>query len=559
MSPRESNDSLSKTLKIVALGGLGEIGMNCMCLEWDDALVLIDCGIQFPGSLFPGADMLTPDMRYLMERRKKFKGVVVTHGHDDHIGAIPFLSERMPVTVYTPPFAKGLLKNKMSEVPASKGVEYVDYDAGKPFTVGPFTFHPIPVSHSIIDSHAFAIETPVGTLIHTGDFKHDPTELINGKSFSFDEFEKWGKKGVRLLMSDSTNAERLGHTISEEDIAGSFESIFQQQNSRILIACFASNIRRLENLFRVAARMKKKVALLGRSMHSYTRLAHELSKMNIPADTLILVENTGLYQDKDVIVLATGSQAEPQSGLVRVAHGEHKDFKVKPGDQIYLSSRFIPGNERNIAAMIDQLYRAGAEVTYEAFHSIHVSGHGFQEELLMMLGSCRPEFFVPLHGEYRHLSKHAKLAKTSGVKPQNVFVIENGQSVELDAKGMRLGEKFDIEKGVVVDGFSMETSATLFSKRIQLAKTGIVFVTVLRDRKTHDLVSRPSIVPYGLLYKEGENEDDCVEDAKYWVEDAYEDILEKDDSLDALRIEMRRFWRKRVSHKPVVIPLILDV
>ncbi len=548
-----------KVLRILPLGGLGEIGMNCLCLEWDDALVLIDCGIQFPGSAFPGAEMLTPDMRYLMERRKKMKGVVVTHGHDDHIGAIPFLSERMPLTVYTPPFPKGLLKNKLSEVPDSKGVEFVEYKAPQSFKVGPFTFHPIPVSHSIIESHAFAIETPVGTIIHTGDFKHDPTDVLQGKSFSFDEFEKWGAKGVRLLMSDSTNAERLGHTISEEDITGSFESIFQQQNSRILIALFASNIRRLENVFRVAARLGKKVALLGRSMHSYTRLAHELSAMNIPPETLILVENTSLYRDQDVIVLATGSQAEPQSALVRIAHGEHKDFKIKPGDQVYLSSRFIPGNERNIAAMIDQLYRAGAEVTYEAFHSIHVSGHGFQEELMMMLGACKAEFFIPLHGEYRHLSKHAKLAKKSGIRPENIQVIENGQSIELDASGMRLGPKYEIEKGVVVDGYSMETSATLFSRRIQLAKTGIVFVTILRDRKTHDMVSRPSIVPYGLLYREGENEEDSVEDAKNWVEDAYEDILDKDDSLEALRIEMRRYWRKRASHKPVVIPLILDV
>lgn len=545
-------------LKVLPLGGLGEIGMNCLCLEWGDALVLVDCGIQFPGASYPGAEMLTPDLRYLVERRHKMLGVVVTHGHDDHIGAIPFLAERMPLTVYTPPFPRGLLQNKLQEMPRTHKIEFVEYQPHESFEVGPFTFHPIPVQHSIIESHAFAIETPVGTLVHTGDFKHDPNEH-HGKSFSFEAFEAWGKKGIKLLLSDSTNAERIGHTLSEVDISHSFESIFENQSGRILIALFASNIRRLESLLQIAHRRGKKVALVGRSMHSYTRLAHDQDGMDIPKNTLILAENVGNYPDDKVVFLLTGSQAEPQSALVRIAHGEHKEIKIKSGDQIFLSSRFIPGNERNIAAMIDQLYRSGAEVTYEAFHSIHVSGHGFQEELLMMLAACQPEFFIPLHGEYRHLAKHAKLAKQAGVTPENVFVIENGQSIEIDRAGVRLGEKFELEKGVIVDRFSMESSASLFSKRVQLAKTGIVFVSLLKDRKTHELVCRPSVMPYGLMYREGEQEYETIEGAKDAIEDFYEELLEAQDMNEALRIEMRRYFRKRVSHKPVVVPVILDV
>lgn len=547
-----------KMLKVLPLGGLGEIGMNCLALEWDDALVLVDCGIQFPGPNYPGAEMLTPDLRYLIERRKKLKGVVVTHGHDDHIGGIPFLAERMPVTVYTPPFPRGLLENKLEEHPGAREVTFVEYQAGKSFSVGPFTFHPIPVQHSIIESHAFAIETPVGVVVHTGDFKHDPNE-IGGESFSFEGFERWGNAGIRLLMSDSTNAERIGHTISELDIAGSFEKIFDKQSGRILVALFASNIRRIETLLHLAHQRGKKVALLGRSMHSYTRLAHELGTIKIPPETLVLVEHVGQFKDDEVIVLLTGSQAEPQSALVRIAHHEHKDFEIRPGDTVYLSSRFIPGNERNISAMIDQLYRSGAEVVYESFHAIHVSGHGFQEELLMMLNACKPQYFVPLHGEYRHLSKHAKLAKQSGVRPENVFVIENGQSIELGVDSMRLGEKYELEKGVVVDRFSMESSATLFSKRVQLSKTGVVFAGIVRDKRTHDLICRPSVMPYGLLYREGEDEVSTVEGAKDWIEDIYEEILDAEDPVEALRIEMRRYFRKKVSHKPVVIPLITDI
>ncbi len=545
-------------LKVLPLGGLGEIGMNCLSFEWEDSIVLIDCGVQFPGPSYPGAEMLIPDLRYIIERKKKLVGVVVTHGHDDHIGAIPYLAEHMPVTVYTPPFPRGLLNNKLVEHPAAKEVTFVEYKPNESFVVGPFTFHPIPVMHSIIESHAFAIETPVGVVVHTGDFKHE-TQEIGGDSFSFDEFERWGNQGIKLLMSDSTNAERLGHTISELEITATFEDIFSKQTGRILIALFASNIRRIESFLHLAHKLGKKVALVGRSMHTYSRLAHEQGTLKIPPDTLVLVERIGEVTDDKVIILLTGSQAEPQSALVRIANEDHKDLSIRDNDTIYFSSRFIPGNERNITSLIDQLYRQGAEVVYESHHTIHVSGHAYQDELLMMLNACKPKYFVPLHGEYRHLSKHSKLARQSGVKPENIFIIENGQSIEVGVDGVRLGEKHELEKGVVVDRFSMESSTAQFSKRVQLAKTGLVFASLLRDKRTKDLLCRPSIMPYGLLYREGEEEKETVERAKDWIEDLYEEIIAAQDPLEALRVEVRRFFRKRVSHKPVVMPLILDI
>jgi ribonuclease J len=420
-------------LRVLPLGGLGEIGMNCMLLEWKNEVILIDCGIQFADPSYTGIELLAPDFSFLRKKLKKIKGVIVTHGHEDHIGAIPYLAREVPLNIYTTPFPRGLLAEKFTEFSKLKEVKFHGIKPREKFTVGSFTFDPIPVAHSIIESLAVSIETPVGTLIHTGDFKHDANELGEAK-FDFKPFEQIGKKGVRLLMSDSTNAERTGHTLSERDITKSFEKILKEQNTRIIIGLFASNIRRVENLLKVAGKLGKKVALAGRSMHTYTKLAHEQLSLTIPVDTLVAIEDTHKYPDDQVVVLVTGSQAEPGSALMRMSQGTHNTFSIKPNDSIILSSRFIPGNERAITRMIDELYRLGADVMYESIHQIHVSGHGFQEELLMMLNATKPENFVPIHGEFRHLKKHSLLAKKAGVDGKKIFVIENGQSILIDGK-----------------------------------------------------------------------------------------------------------------------------
>lgn len=548
----------SEKLRILPLGGLGEIGMNCMAIEWKDTIVLLDCGIQFPDANHPGVDLLLPDMGYLRERLDKIKAVVVTHGHDDHIGAIPYLAKETDFDVYSTPFPRGLLENKLVEHSGLHEIRFHEVKPAQAFKVGPFTFHPIRVQHSIIESLAFAIETPVGVVIHTGDFKHDAHE-IGGEVIGFEAFEEWGKKGVLLLMSDSTNAERCGHTLSERDITESFNRIFEKQTGRIIVALFASNIRRVENLLAIAHSMGKKVAFAGRSMLSYTKLAFDQNTFHIPADTLIPLEHIGKYSDKDIIVLATGSQAEPQSALVRVSQGIHKDLAIRAGDLVIMSSRFIPGNERNITGMIDHLYRQGADVLYEAIHQVHVSGHGFQDELMLMLRATRPKFFVPIHGEYRHLKKHALLAQQSGVKPENILVVEDGQSFEADENGVRLAAKIEVKKVAVVEGDLIQTTPEGFAERLVLAKTGIVFTALIRDAKTGKLLADPQVAMHGMFFREGNEVKHVVEDAQDRLEDVFEESSDRDDFNDIVRLEMRRFFKKKATHKPQVISLILDV
>ncbi|MBY0371006.1 ribonuclease J [bacterium] len=548
----------SKKLKIIPLGGLGEIGMNCMVLEWDREMVLVDCGIQFPDASVPGVELLTPDLSYVRQNAKRLKGIVLTHGHDDHIGAIPFLLMDLELDVYCTPFPRGLIQNKLQEYPRLEEIRFHEITPRKKFKVGPFTFEALPVAHSIIEATALAIETPVGIVIHSGDFKHDDDLMPEGET-GFAAFEEYGKKGVRLLLSDSTNAERIGHTMSEEQVTGSFEGVFEKQKSRLFIALFASNIRRVENLLALAKRTGKKVAFAGRSMHSYTRLAHGNESMEIPEDTVILLERLGEYPDKDVVVLMTGSQAEPGAALVRVAYGTHKDLKLREGDTVVLSSRFIPGNEKAINAMINQLFRAGAEVAYESFHKVHVSGHGFQDELLMLLNAVKPECFIPVHGEYRHLARHARLAISSGVKKEKTAVIENGQVMELSEDGLEYGPLLELRKGVIVEGEFMAGDPALFSQRNSLARTGIAFVSFTRDSRSHKLLEAPVVKLYGILYRDGVHPDDVPLDASEMLEDLYPDFSRREDWQEIVKIELRRFLKKRASHKPVVIAVMQDV
>lgn len=555
---KQSGKETSQKLRIIPLGGLGEIGMNCLVIEYGQDLVLIDCGVQFPDSHWPGMDILVPDFDYVRQKLSNLRAVIVTHGHDDHIGAIPYLLKEKQLDIYATPFPTGLISQKLTEHSDLNEVRFHKIENRKKFKVGPFTFDPIPVQHSIIEALAFAIETPVGTLIHSGDFKHDAHETSQGM-IGFEPFEEWGKKGVALLLSDSTNAERPGHTLSEMEIKQSFEQILKRQKSRMIIALFASNIKRVEKLLQLAHEQGKKVAFGGRSMHSYTKLAFEQNSLSIPPETLVLLEHIGQYPDDKVIVLVTGSQAEPQSALLRISEGIHKDFQIRPGDLVVMSSRFIPGNERAITKMIDQLYRAGAEVLYESIHQVHVSGHGQQEELLMMLKATRPKYFIPIHGAYRHLSKHAGLAKESGVQPENIKVIEDGQIVELSKDGLEIGERLELNRGVVVGTSFVEGSPDVFSQRSNLSKTGVVFAVFMRDSKSLKLIAPPSVYPYGLMYFRGENPEHVAQDAEDHLEDIYYDAMHSGELEETLRLEGRRFYKKRASHKPVFIPLVLDV
>ncbi|MBM4316315.1 MAG: ribonuclease J [Deltaproteobacteria bacterium] len=547
-----------KKLRLLPLGGLGEIGMNCLVVEYGPDLVLIDCGVQFPDSHWPGMDLLVPDFSYVRDRLDSLKAVVVTHGHDDHIGAIPYLLKERDLDVYATPFPTGLISQKLAEHSDLKEIRFHKIENRKRFTIGPFTFDPIPVQHSIIEALAFAIETPAGVVIHSGDFKHDAHETSQGK-IGFEPFQEWGDLGVKLLLSDSTNAERPGHTLSEMEIKDSFTEILNKQTGRVVIALFASNIKRVEKLMHLVHSQGKKVAFAGRSMHTYTKLAFEQNSLKIPPETLVLLENIGMFPDDKIVVLVTGSQAEPQSALLRISEGIHKDFQIKKGDLVVMSSRFIPGNEKAISKMIDQLYRSGAQVIYESIHQVHVSGHGQQEELLMMLKATRPQFFIPIHGAYRHLSKHAKLAEESGVALENIRVIEDGQLVELSDKGLESVETIELKKAVVVGTSFVEGSPDVFAQRNNLAKTGVVFAVFMRDVKTLKLIAPPAVKAYGLMYFQGEKPEYVAEDAEDHLEDVYYAALHSGELEETLRLEGRRFFKKKVSHKPVFIPLVLDV
>jgi ribonuclease J len=543
-------------LKVIPLGGLGEIGMNAMALETHCDMVLIDCGLQFPDASYPGVEVLVPDLSYVLERLDKLRGIIVTHGHDDHIGAIPFLLREKELDIYSTPFPRGLIEQKLVEFSGVKEARFHTVEPRKKFSVGCFNFDPIPVQHSIIEALAFAIETPAGTVIHSGDFKHDPKEASRGE-ITFQAFHEYGDKGVLLLMSDSTNAEREGHTLSEVDIEKSFEKILTNQTGRLIIALFASNIRRLERIMAIAKKQGKKVALMGRSMHSYTRIAFEQNSLTIPEDTLIPIENVGKYRDDQVIVLSTGSQAEPRSALVRVAEGIHKDFEIRKTDTVVMSSRFIPGNERAITRMIDNLYRSGADVLYESVHQIHVSGHGFQEELMMMLKATRPKFFIPIHGEFRHLSKHAKLAVGSGVKEENSVVVEDGQVIEITADEIKLGEKLEIVKLPAVENLYVDGSPEALKQKHALAKAGIVFVALFRNPRTHQLLSDPIVCVQGLLLYHGSDEQEVIAGAKKKLIAVNADYGDREDFEEIVKLETRRYFRRHASYKPVVIPVVI--
>lgn len=548
----------SKRLKILPLGGLGEIGINCLVVEWDRSLILVDCGIQFPDAIHPGVELFLPDLSYVISRLDNLKGVVVTHGHDDHIGAIPFLARNREIDVYCTPFPRGLIEHKLSEDSEALGVKFHEIEPMKSFKVGPFTIQPIPVQHSIIEALALGIDTPEGTLVHSGDFKHDANP-VGGQVVTLEPFKELSKKGVLCLFSDSTNAERSGHTLSEVDVERSFEGIFQRQKTRIVIALFASNIRRIGNLLAMAHRMGKKVVLLGRSMHGYTRLAHEQGSLNIPEDTLILPENTQRYPDDKIIILATGSQAEPQSALVRMAHETHKEVELKPGDLVILSSRFIPGNEKAISGMINQLYRAGADVVYESLEPIHTSGHGFQEELRLLHEACRPKHFVPVHGEYRQLAKHGRLAAEWGTPKENVFVIENGQALEFEGGRARLGDKITLQRAAIVMSTQMEPKPTVFAQRFGMAKAGIVFSAVFRDAKKRKLIGDPALATHGLLFRQGTDPNATHDDAVDLIREVCQKQAQHPTLAELLRLELRRFYKRSTCYKPIVISQVFDV
>ena len=549
---------------MVALGGLGEIGMNCMILEYEGELIVIDCGLLFSDLDHFGVEYVIPDFTYLTERKDQIKAFVVTHGHEDHIGALPFaLKAGIRAPIYASAFSSLLIREKLKEHGLESSTDLRVFKMGERLDLGAFKVQPVSVNHSIVDSAALFIDTPVGKVIHTGDFKIDPTPFY-GQSIDLDLFSKAGDEGVLLLLSDSTNVERHEHSMSENIIYQKFEQLFAAAEGLTIVSMFASNVGRMGQVFDLANKLGKKIALSGRGMEQNVRLSMEAGYLKGGASHLIPLSDLEKYNRKDVIVLSTGSQGEYRSSLIRIAQNEHPVISLQEKDVVLMSSKFIPGNEKAIGKMINQLFKQGAEVLYESVHDIHVSGHATRPELKEMLVRVRPKFFVPIHGEYRHLVHHSNLAKESGVEPENVIIAVDGDVLELTSESCAVVEHME-ETRVLVEGKEgNDITKLILKERRQLGEKGIVFSLLVRNAENGQLISGPEIISKGLAAEDREAQ--LILDAKKVVKKVVSDFEKNtrdhgphSDLQETIRIELRRFFFSSIGKKPTVLPIILDL
>jgi ribonuclease J len=491
-------------LKIIPLGGLGEIGKNMMAIEFANDIVIIDAGLMFPEEDMLGVDLVIPDISYLLERREKLRGIIITHGHEDHIGALPYILPELNVPVYGTKLTQGLVSIKLKEHKYQKKATIRTIEPGVKFTLGNFKIEPFSVCHSIPDSLGFIIHTPIGIVVHSGDFKIDYTP-VDGRPTELAKLAQLGTQGVLLLLADSTYAELPGYTPSETVVGETLARIISDAPGRVIITTFSSLISRIQQVIDAAVKHNRHVFVIGRSMRDTVRIASELGYLNSPAGILRRFEEIHHFPHDKIILLTTGSQGEPTSALVRIANRDNNQVKIIPGDTVIMSATPVPGNEALVNRTIDNLFRQGANVVYEKLAQVHVHGHGSQEELKLLLSMVRPKFFVPIHGEYRHLSLHAKLAKSLGMTDDNVFVLENGNILELDREKGRIAGKLPTGN-VYVDGLVMgDLASVILRDRKLLSRDGIVVVIVAIDKEKGEVVGRPDIVSRGFVdMKEGE-------------------------------------------------------
>jgi len=548
-------------LRVIPLGGLGEIGLNMMVLEYNDDLIVIDAGLMFPEDYMLGIDMVIPDISYLRQKGDNLRAIILTHGHEDHIGALPFVLKEFKVPVYGTPFTLALVQEKLQE---HEGIGKVEFKRVKPrdlVQIGPFRVEFIRTCHSIVDGVGLGITTPVGVLVHTGDFKIDQVPA-GGELTDLRKFAEYGEKGVLVLLSDSTNAEREGYTLSEREIGQKLEEIVRVSKGRVIVALFASNIQRIQQVMDIAAKYERKVALVGRNILTNTRIARELGYMRFPRGGVVDVKDIDKYPPEKLLLFTTGSQGEPMSALSLMAMDNHKDVKIQKGDTIILSSRFIPGNEKAITHMINHLCRRGAEVIYEKISAIHVSGHGYREELRLMLNLIRPEFFIPIHGEYRHLVQHVQLAREVGMAEEKLLLAEDGDVISFNnGKGKIIG-KVEVGK-VFVDGKGVgDVEDMVLRDRRQLSEDGMVIPVMVINERTGEVVSGPDIISRGFLFEEKKGE--ILQQAKAVIKEVLEGIpLEsKTDELEVeneVRRALKRFFRREMDRRPVIIPVIIEM
>mgnify|MGYP001047150846 CR=1 FL=1 len=548
-------------LRLIPLGGLGEIGLNMTIFECAGAMMVVDAGLMFPEDHMLGVDFVIPDMSYVRLNKQRLLGVVLTHAHEDHIGALPFLLRDVHVPVFGTPFTLGMVRQKLEEFEMATPAGLHVVSAEQPLRLGPFTIDFIRVGHSVVDGVGLAVHTPEGLVVHTGDFKLSPG-AFGGMSTDIDKFARCGEQGVLALMSDSTNIERTGATLPETRIEETLSRTVAESPGRIIVALFASNIARIQMMADIGRKAGRKVVISGRNIEASVEIAKTLGYLRLAPGSDVSIDLVQDFPDDKVLIITTGSQGEPMSALARMATGAHKQIKIKKGDTVVLSSKFIPGNERAITRIIDNLYRRGAEVVYEKIADVHVSGHAFRDELRQMIDATRPRYFIPVHGEYRHLVLHSRLAQEAGIGPENILLAENGQVIEFENRVGRLHGSVETGR-VLIDGKGVgDVGRAVLNERRMLSEEGFVAVTLAFDEATGIIVYGPEIVSRGFVF---ENE------TGYLLQDAHCVVLEVVEELppetphridrirSRLQVALRQYFFFTIGRRPFILPFIMEV
>ena len=550
-------------IHIYPLGGLGEVGKNMTVYECNGDMIIVDCGLVFPDSEMYGVDMVIPDFTFVVQNKDKIKGLLITHGHEDHIGSIPYLLQKFDLPIYGTRLTCGLIRNKLEEFGLAGKTKFVEITPKQKIKLGCFTVEPIHVNHSIPDSLAFAIDCPAGVVIHTGDFKVDYTPLSGDAGTDLPTIAEYGRSGVLALLADSTNAERPGFTATEQKVAAGVRNLFARaRNKRIIIATFASNIYRVQQIIDLAVEDGRKVAFSGRSMVNNTAMAQELGYMHIPEGTLISVDELNQYPPEQVVLITTGSQGEPLSALSRMASCSHRQVRVGPGDFIIISANPIPGNEKSVTKIVNGLLLLGAEVIYESMYDVHVSGHACQEEQKLMLTLTRPKYFLPVHGEYKQLKKHALTAASLGIPTSNILIAENGSNVILSRDEIKLGEPVTAG-AVMVDGLGVgDVGNVVLRDRKHLSEDGLVIIVATVDSKTGKVLAGPDLVSRGFVYVR-ENES-LMDGAQSIVENALDRCVEEhvrdwNSVKTRVREALSSYIYRRTKRSPMILPILMEV
>jgi len=548
-------------LKIVPLGGVNEIGKNMTMIEYKNEIIVIDCGLMFPEEEMFGIDVVIPDVSYLIKNKDKVKGIFLTHGHEDHIGGLPYILKQLNVPVYGTRLTLGIVETRLKDHGLLTTSDLRVVTAGDIVELDTMKVEFIRNCHSIADSCSLAIHTSLGTIVHTGDFKIDYTP-IDGATMDLARFAELGKKGVLLLLADSTNVERPGYTMSERVVGETFDNIFQEATGRIIVATFASNVHRIQQIINSAYKFNRKLAVSGRSVENIVEVAYALGYLEIPEGLLISIDDINRYNDKQIVILTTGSQGEPMSALARMSTSEHKKVEIKEGDLVIISATPIPGNEKLISRVINQLFKKGANVYYQSLADVHVSGHACQEELKLIHTLTRPKYFMPVHGEFRHLKQHAFLAEKLGMDRSNIFIAEIGQVLEITKDGAKLNGNIPAGQ-VLVDGLGVgDVGNIVLRDRKHLSQDGILTVVVTIDRSNGKILAGPDIISRGFVYvRESE---DLIEEAKKLVKKAIDECLSNQITEWAtiksnIRDILRDFLYEKTKRKPMILPIIMEI